>query len=662
MEPDFGGYATKADIKCRDGRTISPQAFTEMNGKRVPLVWQHGHDSPDNVLGHAMLETRDDGVYANAFFNKTPRAQNTKLMVEHGDITALSIYANGLVEKSKRVLHGMIREVSLVLAGANPGALIDYVNIAHGDGDFTTLEDEAVIYTGLSLVHGDSGPPSPTEPTISDVYESLDEKQKELVHYLVNAALESSSDETSGDGDATHSAVSEDKTDSKEDDKSDLKHTEGTDNVTTRNVFEQNGGADKNGGPSLTHDDIKQILTDAERLGSMKAAVEGYAVAHGIESIDLLFPDAKNLTDTPQWDKRRTEWVASVLDSCRKTPFSRVKTLIADITQDEARARGYVKGNLKKEEWFGLTKRTTGPTTIYKKQKLDRDDIVDITDFDVVLWIKGEMRLMLEEECAVAILISDGREVDDDDKVKDPAAAADGNGIRSILHDHELFATTVNINIDDANSNWTEVVEAILRNRKHYKGSGQPTFYTTDTVLTGMLLTKDTLGRRLWRTVEELAQELRVAGIVVVEPMERETDLIGILVNLTDYNIGADRGGEVSFFDDFDLDYNQYKYLLETRFSGALAKIKSAIVVKRATSTDVLVAPTAPTMNKTTFVVTIPTKTGVVYKNAAGDTLTAGAQTALSAGTSLVVTAFSTTGYFFENNAEDQWTFKRPAA
>lgn len=666
MEPDFGGYATRADVKCRDGRTIAPEAFKDMDGKRVPLVWQHGHESVDNVLGHAILEAREDGVYAKAYFNETPKGKNAKLMVQHGDVTALSIYANGLLERGKRVLHGLIREVSLVLAGANPGALIDYVNIAHGDGDFTHLEDEAVIYTGLSLEHSDaSGPATPTEPTVQDVYKTLNDEQRGLLHYMVDQALTAASSDVAHSDDSDQTDEGTDNTADTEDatDEGELEHKEGTDeDMTTRNVFEQNGDDTKTKrGPSLSHSDMKGILEGAQRLGSLKAAVDEYALAHNVESIELLFPDARNLTETPQWDKRRTEWVVGVLDSCKKTPFSRVKTLVADITLDEARARGYVKGDFKKEEWFSLTKRVTGPTTIYKKQKLDRDDIIDITDFDVVMWIKGEMRLMLEEECARAILISDGREVDDDDKVKDPAGSADGNGIRSILNDHPLFVTTVNVNIDDANSDWSEVAEEILRQRRHYKGTGMPTFYTTNTVVTNLLLTKDTLGRRLWRTVEELAQELRVSGIVEVEPMESESDVLGIMVNLVDYNIGADRGGEVSFFDDFDLDYNKYLYLLETRFSGALTKIKSAVVIKKTAGANTLVTPTEPTMNKTTFVVTIPTVSGVVYKNADGDTLTAGAQTALTAGETLVVTAYATSGHYLVNNAF-KWTFKRPAA
>jgi len=687
--PDFGGYATKAGLKCSDGRTITPEAFQHMNGKKVPLVWQHGHNDTENVLGHVMLEARKDGVYAHGFFNSTKSGQNAKALVEHKDINALSIWANQLVEKSKNVLHGMIKEVSLVLSGANPGALIDFVAIEHADGGSETLTDEAVIYTGLVLEHGDKtyGTRSTTttqelrdgqvvstrkntsetettiteneqaslaysdlehaktNKTVKEIYDSLGEEEKNVVNYMIGVALE-------GAG-AKHSEVPNGE--------GDLKHKEGQEVVT--NVFEQKNA------PSvekhiLSHDDMKGIVADAIKNGSLKEAVQDYALKHGIENIEVMFPDAKNLTDRPEFNKRRTEWVAGVLGGTRHTPFSRIKSLVADLTFEDARAKGYIKGNLKKEEFFSVSKRVTTPTTVYKKQKLDRDDMVDITDFDVVAWLKMEMRMMLEEEIARAILIGDGRAVDDDDKIKDPAGSTEGAGIRAIVNEHELYATTVNVNLSDANSDYNEAVEAILRARRFYKGTGMPTLYTTEQYLVEMLLSKDGFGRRRWNNTAELATALRVADVVAVEVMEDVVDLFGIVVNLADYNIGADRGGEVNLFDDFDIDYNQHKYLIETRVSGALVKIKSALIVRKVAAADVLVDPiTEPTFVESTGVVTIPTQTGVTYKNADTlATLSAGAQAPLAAGASLHVKAFPNTNFYFATNAQDEWTFTRPAA
>lgn len=698
-KPDFSGYATKAGIRCSDGRTITPEAFKHMDGTRVPLVWQHGHASPENVLGHAILTSVDDGVRADGYFNDTKHGQHTKALVEHGDIDSMSIWANGLVEKAvkgaKAVLHGVIREVSLVLSGANPGAKIDFVAIQHSDDpdDVTVSEDTAVIYTGLKLEHGDrtyavktqtlrtemvNGEVVRTETnssesmntiaekpsveaaysalqhkaakdgkTVQDIYDSLTDEQKDVVHYMIGKALDA---ETGGS--AEQSGTNKDDSNIDKEGTGEMRH----------NVFETGNDKGKGHTHSLSHEDVKGIVADAVGCGSLKEAVKGYALKHGIENIDVLFPDAKSLTDRPEFDKRRTEWVAGVLNGTRHTPFSRVKSIVADLTFDEARAKGYVKGNLKKEEFFGVSKRTTGPTTIYKKQKLDRDDILDITDFDVVAWLKMEMEMMLKEELARAILIGDGRAVDDDDKIKDPAAASDGSGIRSILNEHELYATTVNINIG-ATPNYNNIVEEVLRARRFYKGTGRPTLYTTAQVLVEMLLTKDTQGRRLWSNKDELATSMMLADIVEVEPMEDEPDLFGIIVNLADYNIGTDRGGEVNFFDDFDIDYNQYRYLYETRLSGALVKIKSALILKKTDVTNELAVPTKPTFVSGTGVVTIPTVTGVVYQDASDDSvLLAGAQPALDPGASLTVQAVPDTGYYFATNANDEWTFTRPAA
>ena len=670
-KPDFSGWATKVGLKCSDGRTIMPDAFKHQNGVTVPLVWQHGHDDPANVLGHAILEHREEGVYAYGFFNETDQGKNAKVLVLHGDITSLSIYANRLTEKSKQVLHGFVREVSLVLSGANPGALIDNVTIAHSNGDMDVLEDEAVIYTGAALAHSsddpgndeneqndegeqkddpnvehaDDGKSGDSAPTVKDVYDAMTEEQKNVVHYMVGAAIEDAASHSDDDS-ATHADDSDDKKEGRR---------------MARNVFEQSGDA-KGGKPTLSHSDLKGIVDEAQKTGSLKEAFEAYALKHGIEDIELLFPDAKNVTTTPEWDTRRLEWVKGVLNGTRKSPFSRIKSMVADLTFEAARAKGYIKGNLKKEEFFGVAKRTTTPTTIYKKQKLDRDDIIDITDFDVVAWLKGEMRLMMDEELARAILIGDGREVDDDDKIRDPMAAQDGAGIRSIANEHELYAATVYVNIDDANSSATELVDAIIRSMQYYKGSGSPTLFTTLPTLTYMLLERDQFGHRLWKNKQELADEMNVSSIVTVEVMEDEPDLVGIVVNLADYTVGADRGGELSFFDDFDIDYNQYKYLLETRVSGALTKIRSALVIRKTASTAVLVTPTIPDFDTDAWEVTVPTITGVVYKDGEGDTLLTGTPVALLAGESFVVRALPTSGYYFESNQNDQWTFTRPSA
>jgi hypothetical protein len=639
-------------------------AFEHMDQQQVPLVWQHGHGSVDNVLGHAILENRDEGVYAYGFFNTTKQGQTAKQMVQHKDISALSIYANQLVEKAKNVVHGQIREVSLVLAGANPGAKIDFVAIQHGDGSLQELDDEAIIKTvlvdGLDLGHSDEDDELDDElddedetddgegevehamgadATVQDVYDSMSPEQQDVLHYFIGVALEQAA--------AQHSALS---------------HNEGGDDMS-RNVFDQT--ADKKGGSlkhTMTADDVRGIVKKMEKTGSLKEAVEDYALQHGITDIDILFPDAKAATGVVELEKRRTEWVSSVLNGTRHTPFSRIKTFTADLTQDEARAKGYVKGNYKIEEWFGVTKRTTGPTTIYKKQKLDRDDILDITDFDIIAFLKGEMRLMTEEEIARAILIGDGRSVSDEDKIKDPLGASDGTGVRSILNDHELFVTEVNVNVDDANSSYEEVVDAVMDGMEFYKGTGTPTFYTTVPQLNKFLKARDGNGRRYYANKQEVADALGVKDIQLVEPMKEITDLVGIIVNLDDYNVGTDRGGELTMFDDFDIDYNQQKYLLETRMSGALVRPKSALIVRKTAAANVLVAPTEPAFNSTTGVVTIPTKTGVVYKDSNGTTLTAGAQTALAAGASTTVYAQPASGYYFETDAESTWVFKRKAS
>ena len=562
MEADFSGYATKAGLKCSDGRTIMPGAFKHQDQTRVPLVWQHGHTDPENVLGHANLENRDDGVYAYGFFNSSGKALHARGLIEHGDINMLSIWANELVERSGRVLHGAIREVSLVLAGANPGAMIENVTIRHSDGDEVQLDDEVIIYTGLELdfdlVHADdnvSDGSTDGEETIQDIYDSMNEKQQQVLHYMIGQALEDA-----GAGDAEHSNLDGNGTDQ-----------EGS--QMTRNVFEKGETGDTS--PTLSHADVKGIVADATKTGSLKAAVENYALSHGINQIDTLFPEAKALTTAPEFYTRRQEWVNSVLSGARKSPFSRVKTHWADLTYDDARAKGYITGEEKQEEFYGTARRETGPQTIYKKQKLDRDDILDITDFDVVAWMKGEMRLMLDEELARAILLGDGRTVPDPDKILE-------DRIRPIAKDDPLFA--IQVLVDFAAGDISDFVDAVIQWRAQYRGTGTPTLYTSEALVAKVMMLKDTLGRRIYTSLEQFAAEIRVDKVVPVDVFDPAAGQPqAIIVNMNDYVIGADQGGQVSLFDDFDIDYNQFKYLIEIRVSGALVKLKSALVFKQGT-------------------------------------------------------------------------------
>ena len=653
MEPDFSGYATKSGLRCSDGRTIMPGAFSEQSGDRVPLVWQHGHGDPMNVLGHAQLEERPDGIYAYGYFNNTESATQAKSLVEHGDIVAMSIHANKLVEKSKNVLHGKIREVSLVLSGANPGALIDNVNIRHSDGDIEERDDEAIIYTGekLSLTHAESSDNNAnsnseendmatnnsSDKTVQDVFDDMTEEQKNVVYFMIGTALEEAG--VSEEDDESTESVSQ-----SSDGTPFISHKEAFE--MTRNVFEMaNSGSfgesleHSNTSKSLSHSEVSSIVNEAKKIGSFKDAVLNHADEYGIENIDILFPDARALSNNPDFIQRRTEWVAKVMSSIKKSPFSRIKTIHADITADEARARGYIKGNLKKEEVIKLLKRKTDPTTIYKKQKLDRDDILDITDLDVVAWLKAEMRIMLDEEIARAILIGDGRSSVSDDKI-------DEDKIRPIANDDALYAHPVTIN-DSATP--TEIIEQLIRARGNYRGSGQPTLFTTLPFLTDMLLLKDSLGRRLYTSKEALASELMAKEIVEVEVME-DTDILGIYVNLNDYTAGADRGGEISMFDDFDIDYNQNKYLIETRMSGALTKPMSAIVVKKVPGE--LVSPVSPSFDSASNTITIPNTTGVEY-TIDGEVVTGDVEILETT----EVVAKPASGYSFNSGAVSNWTF-----
>ena len=586
---DFSGWATRNDLKCSDGRTIRKDAFAHNDGQTVPLVWNHQHNDPLNVLGHALLENRNEGVYTYCTFNETESGQAAKQLVEHGDVVALSIYANKLIQQGGNVTHGVIREVSLVLAGANPGAYIDSV-IAHGEES----EEEAVVFTGedIEVHHTDAEEIQETEgeqkveneeikhadeqavdtqatenkeestgseeKTVQEVFDTLTEEQKNVVYAIIGQAVEDAENQNNNENEGENN----------------MKH----------NVFENETQDEtlihKDNGEALTHSEMNEIFAEAKRSGSLKDAV----LAHGITDIDYLFPEAKYVTEAPGVISRDTTWVSDFMGKVHKSPFSRIKSMFANLTEDEARAKGYIKGNLKKEQVFGLLKRSTTPTTIYKKQKLDRDDVIDITDFDVVSFIKTEMREMLNEEIARACLVGDGRPSSSDDKINEL-------NIRPIWTDEELYTIQKDVEVTadaDADTIAKAFIRAAVKARKEYKGSGNPTLYTTEDVLTDCLLMEDKTGRVIYDTVAKLATALRVKDIVTVEVMENQTrtvdgkvkSLMAIIVNPKDYNIGADKGGAVNMFDDFDIDYNQQKYLIETRCSGALVKPYSAIALE----------------------------------------------------------------------------------
>jgi hypothetical protein len=586
---DFSGWATRNDLKCSDGRVIRRDAFKHDYGIKVPLVWNHQHNDPRNVLGHAWLENRPEGVYTYGFFNDSESGEIGKILVKHGDICALSIYANQLQQRGCDVLHGEIREVSLVHAGANPGAFIDSM-LKHGENS----DDEAIIYTGMPLYlsHSDADKQedkaddgekketsekkddpekktdSDEEKTVADVINSMTEEQKNVMYAMIGRAMD---DQGESDPESE---------DNNDDD------SKGGTNTMKHNVFDKDDRQKENvlvhsDGSEVSSEEISTIFGDIKRYGSLKDSV----LAHGIDNVDYLFPDAQTLANTPEFIQRDTGWVKKVMSGVHHTPFSRIKSIFADITEDDARAKGYFKGKLKKEEVFGLLKRTTTPTTVYKKQKMDRDDVVDITDFDVVAWLKSEMRMMLDEELARAYLIGDGRLASSDDKINE-------QNIRPILKDEELYTIQATVSVQSSateDDKAREFIRTAIKARKNYKGSGQPTLYTTEDILTDCLLLTDTTGRDLYTDVAQLAKKLRVKEIVTVPVMEGVNGknggaLMGIIVNLADYNVGADRGGAVNMFDDFDIDYNQQKYLIETRCSGALIKPYSAIALELSTA------------------------------------------------------------------------------
>ncbi len=610
---DFCGWASKNDLLCSDGRTIRRGAFASDDGKKVPMVYQHQHTSIDNVLGHAILENRDEGMYAYCYLNESDTGKMAKELVRHGDICAMSIYANKLKQIGNDVVHGEIKEVSLVLAAANPGAAIESVVLEHSDG---STEEEAIIYSGEDtqykiLSHTETPTQTSSDKTVNDILNGMSEAKKNVLYYMLAKVSETDEeaedDDVIEDSDIRHADVSGGRTiqdifdtftpdekkvaffligkaieESGSMEQSDIPNIddESEENETMKhNVFENNQV--DNDETVLSHAEIDEIFRDTKQYGTLKNS----ALAHGVTNIEYLFPDAKTVTPTPELIKRNDDWVSKVMGSVHRTPFSRIKSSAANLTEDDARAKGYMKGKLKKDEVFSLLKRTTEPTTIYKKQKLDRDDVVDITDFDVVAWIKSEMRMMLNEEIARAILIGDGRLASSDDKIPE-------DHIRPVAFDSELYTVPIEVTVaaqatDDDKAK--AIIRSIIKGRKEYKGSGNPVMYTTEDTLTDMLLMEDKMGRVVYDSVTKLATALRVSEIVTVPVMEGLKDsennaVIAVIVNLADYNVGADRGGEVNMFDDFDIDYNAMKYLIETRCSGALTKPYSALAVKLKTA------------------------------------------------------------------------------
>lgn len=609
---DFAGWATVNNVKCTDGRTIRRNAFIDNDGQQVPLVYQHLHNDPENILGHALLENRDEGVYCYGWFNNNAKALAAKEALGNGDLDSLSIYANQLVQHGGDVVHGQIREVSLVLTGANKHARIENLNFAHSDGSYDTDDEEAFIFPGedsiVELYHGDYDEED-DEMDFEDILNGMTEEQQEALQAVYeqgqldaidNLGLVDGEDFDDEDYDENYDDVEDDYEDYDEDDEledeneDELEDEEYEDALAQsmyggygnmkHNIFE--GDEDVMTGNTLSHAETEAIFSDAKRGGSLKESVLAHTAEYGIDQIDWLFPDYKNLNNPPEFIKRDTGWVQGVMNAVHHTPFSRIKSMFADITEDEARALGYIKGKRKKEEVFTLLKRTTDPQTIYKKQKLDRDDVIDITDFDVVAWIKGEMRMMLDEEIARAILIGDGRLTSSNDKISE-------SHIRSIWKDDDLFSIKVPVVAENNVAPAKTLIKRIIKARAQYRGSGNPNFYTTESVLTEMLLLEDGIGHFLYPTKQALATALRVNDIITVPVFEqagtrtetsgnttKEYDLLGIIVNLKDYNVGADKGGSVNMFDDFDIDYNQQKYLIETRCSGALVKPFSALVIE----------------------------------------------------------------------------------
>ena len=582
---DCSGWATKANTRCYDGLTIAQDAFKECDGRVVPMVYNHDHSNVENVIGHCLLENRPGGMYAYAKFNDTPTGQTAKQCVESGDLTAFSIFANGLRKAGQTVKHGVIREVSLVLAGCNPGALIDEIVKHSADEDYDG--GEAYIYneSGLSLAHGTATTETEDKDmaeggkTLEEIYNDMTPEQQEACNALVGMALNEAADEAADEDEDYEDEDYEDDEDYDEDD-----YDEEDDDVK-HNVFDEDGR-----GEYLAHsmDEIDDVIKNAKSAGSLRAAFDDAGIgpdelAHSIDKVDWLFPEDHLLDTTPRIIDKPDDWVSKVMGAVHHIPFSRFKSQFADLTEDEARAKGYMKGNFKKEEVFGLLRRSTSPTTVYKKQKMDRDDVIDITSFDVVSWLRGEMRYKLNRELALSYILGDGRPAGSEDKI-------DENCIRPVVNDADLFTIKVQVKTTGMTAiedKMKAVIKQVLRSRKDYRGSGTPTFFTTEDVLTEMLLLEDGIGHTLYADAAALARKLRVKEIVTIPEMEGRTgakggELIGVIVNLADYTVGADKGGAVSMFDDFDIDYNAQKYLIETRCSGALVVPYSAMAIEYA--------------------------------------------------------------------------------
>lgn len=672
MEPNFSGYVTKANLKCADGRMIMPGAFAHQDGMKVPLVYQHNHDDISQVLGHVILKQKEDGIWGDAFLNQSAKAVDAAHAVNNGDLDKFSIWAKDLDERGYMVHDGVIQEVSLVLAGANPGANITNV-LAHGSVD----PDDNLMVVGFELKHADTeekpeekpddAPPAekpegapPAEGdgrTVADVLTTLNDDQRKAVNSVIDEIVESAVTEALTEEPAlTHDNIDSSKKGTK----------------MTRNVFAQQEGTTTL--PSLKHDDMKAVLTQAkeQKVDSLRDLVRSakgkelmHADTYGVENIEILFPDAQALMRTPTFVDRRQEWVREFMAGTSKSPFSRIKTVYADITADEARAKGYIKANQKTEEVFPVFKRTTGPAMVYKKQKLDRQDIIDVTDFDVVAWMKAEMRGKLDEELARAALFGDGRAVDDPDKIAEPTGTS-GDGIRSIVNDDDLYSTTYSVPLpaDPQGTDWNVLLDTVTQAQEHYMGSGNKTAFMTFRTASKLLTIRDEFGHRVYRNLSEVAGDMDVNKIVRVPTELFPTGVLAIVLDLSDYNFGANRGGEVTLFDDFDIDFNQYKYLIETYLSGALVLPYCAQIFVSVESTDVALVPTAPTVEDN--VITVPTQVGVVYKRTdTGATLSQGSTVTLDPETlkTLKIEATPENGYYFESNSDqlDSWTFKYKA-
>ena len=645
MKPNFSGWATQYDVLCSDGRTIKANAFGHQDKIKLPLMWRHNDSMPQNVLGHVILEHHDQkGVRVKGYFNTSEAAQHSKHMLAHGDLDSLSIKAVRIKHQGSDVVHGDLTEVSLVLNGANPEARIDSVYIEHEDGSIYEREDEVVIRMGSTIAHEDEGAeetpaPESTEEsegsgkTVQEVYDSLSEEQKSVVDLLVATAMEHSDEEDS---------------------ENDMEHEGGQD--MARNVFDQTGETPS--GETLSHEQVAQIFSDAQRVGSLKESVLAHAEPYGITNIEELFPEANKVRATPDWVKRDDSWVAGVIGGVHRTPFSRIKSMTADVTHEDARARGYIKGNMKKDEYYSVAHRSTTPTTIYKKQKLDRDDIIDVTDFNVVSWMKDEMRWMLQEEVARAILVGDGRDPGSEDKISE-------SNIRPIATDDDFYTTKMFLTEGESVKG---IMNKILRSRKDFKGTGRPTMYTTDDFVIDMLLLEDKLGRRYYESEASLAAALGVKNIVTVEVLEEGysdddgNDLVAVLVNINDYTVGADKGGAVSMFDDFDIDYNQYKYLIETRMSGCLTKRKSAVSIWTSAATRVVPDEVTRTGKNQ---ITIPTTEGVDYVHrvlGGEDEIVTGTKNLTAENSPYTVEAVAKDGYRLASNVSNSWTFNHDAS